>query len=345
VTSAARKASRLAFGKEGTKGDKNPNAAKSTTQEKGPTSDSSPTSDKGSEPSDQTGGKRGETSKGRPQGQGSQSSDKSQPSGDSKQAQADAKNSERSSDAASDKRKSTQPPTKPNQEPRNTETANSEQSPSENQEPAPDQPPEQSPAEQPSSAGRFKSPAEWLSQAPSAILGSLLSALRWLFYAALLIAGLVAAWIYRDQIAAAWRKLIDELRELWESWFGGQKAKAQEGVAAVAPPLPSFSAYADPFLTGNAARMSWPALVRYTFEALEVWAREQNCPRATGQTAHEFAQALLAHDPEVGRQAVALAAHYSQLAYAPRGGTSGPKESLRELWSLLASRRVQEVVA
>jgi hypothetical protein len=83
--------------------------------------------------------------------------------------------------------------------------------------------------------------------------------------------------------------------------------------------------------------------VRYSFEALEAWGREQECPRSYGQTAHEFAQALGGMDGDVGRQAVMLAAYYSQLAYAPQGGGSGPKEALRELWVLLGERRVSRI--
>jgi hypothetical protein len=140
------------------------------------------------------------------------------------------------------------------------------------------------------------------------------------------------------------RKLLDELRELWEGLFVGKSAAAAaEEHAAANPPPPSFASYADPFLTGTASRMSWTQLVRYTFEALEAWGRDQACPRAEGQTAHEFAYALTNVDADIGRQAANLAAFYSQLAYAPRGGGSGPKESLRELWSLLAERQVREV--
>src|SRR5439155_21692551 len=115
----------------------------------------------------------------------------------------------------------------------------------------------------------------------------------WLFYGALAVGLVVAAWMYRDELAAAWNKLMVELRELWESWFGKKTATAEAAVPmeVIAPPR-TFASFADPFATGDARLMPWPQLVRYTFEALEAWGREHACPRNSGQPPHEFAFAL-----------------------------------------------------
>jgi len=146
--------------------------------------------------------------------------------------------------------------------------------------------------------------------------------------------------MYREELLEAWNKLLDELRELWNSWFG-KKQTAAEAVArmeVVAPPR-TFASFADPFLTGDARSMSWPQLVRYTFEALEAWGREHGCPRASGQTALEFALALGVAEPQIAANVQALAGWYSQLAYAPRAAPGSP-DVLRELWSALdASHR------
>jgi Domain of unknown function (DUF4129) len=160
-------------------------------------------------------------------------------------------------------------------------------------------------------------------------LGTLL---KWLFYAVLLVGGLTLGWIYREELLAAWQKLLEELRELWAGWF--DRKPTTQDAAAVTPaaaPRP-FAAFADPFASGAAARMSWPDLVRYTFAAVEAWAREHECPRQQDQTPHEFAQALGLAEPQIAGAVQALAGAYNQLAYAPRSAARGAVEPLRQLW-------------
>jgi hypothetical protein len=84
--------------------------------------------------------------------------------------------------------------------------------------------------------------------------------------------------------------------------------------------------------------MSWPQLVRYTFEALEAWGRERSCPRNTGQTPHEFALALAGTQPQIASGAQFLAGWYGQLAYAPKAAAPASIEPLRQLWAELAAR-------
>src|SRR5262249_23025539 len=135
------------------------------------------------------------------------------------------------------------------------------------------------------------------------------------------------------------QKLMDELRELWDSWFGNKKSSVETEMPmeVVAPPR-TFASFHDPFLTGDAHGMTWPQLVRYTFEALEAWGRDHACPRATGQTANEFALALGAVEPNLASKVQALAGWYSQIAYAPKAAAGSP-DTLRELWSALDRSR------
>src|SRR5262245_19071622 len=138
---------------------------------------------------------------------------------------------------------------------------------------------------------------------------------------------------------------MNELREKWDSWFG-KKPTAAEVIAkmeVVAPPR-TFASFNDPFLTGDARSMTWPQLVRYTFEALEAWGREHSCPRASGQTALEFALALSSTEPKIAASVQALAGWYSQLAYAPRAAPGSP-DTLRELWSALEASHRRTVAA
>jgi hypothetical protein len=188
------------------------------------------------------------------------------------------------------------------------------------------------------------SPTQALSNLANSLSHSLGTLLRWIFYAALLIVGSVLAWIYREQLIAAWKKLLEELRQLWSGWFGERATDGEAETSTSAPPPRPFSAFSDPFLTGAAARMSWPELVRYTFEAVEAWAREHGTPRHRDQTPHEFAQALATAQPQVARHVRSLAGWYGQLAYAPRAAASHSAEPLRELWHELASSRPVVVI-
>jgi hypothetical protein len=163
---------------------------------------------------------------------------------------------------------------------------------------------------------------------------------KWLFYGGLIVGGLIAAFIYREELIAAWQKLLIELGELWDWWFGKKKAAAESATLpteVLAPPR-AFASYVDPFLSGDAHGMSWPQLVRYTFEALEAWGRERACPRGTGQTPHEFALALAGTQPKVASGAQMLASWYGQLAYAPKAATPASIEPLRQLWAALGER-------
>jgi hypothetical protein len=208
---------------------------------------------------------------------------------------------------------------------------NQQQNQQANQKPPPSPPNQPPPQDSPS-----RSPSSRPSFNPLSALTSLLSSgIKVLFYIALAVGLVIAAWMYRDELLAAWQKLMDELRELWQSWFGKKQTVAEIAAAmdVVAPPR-AFASFSDPFLTGNARSMSWPQLVRYTFEALEAWGREHACPRASGQTALEFALALSISEPQIAANVQALAGWYSQLAYAPRAVPGSP-DRLRELWSAL----------
>jgi len=70
----------------------------------------------------------------------------------------------------------------------------------------------------------------------------------------------------------------------------------------------------------------------YTFQALEAFGRERGCPRADGQTPHEFATALGRVHPTLSRLALPLADWYGQLAYASRPAAPAATDPLKQLW-------------
>jgi hypothetical protein len=336
VTSAARRASRFAMGKNGTKDDSSKESA-ATDAKEGQSTDrqGGQRGGKGDGSKDQADSKSGkgtEDKKGSGQDKGSGESSKSQSSGDGKGAKGEKSSS-------SDSKANGQSPQ------RNAESSAAKKADDQSQKPDSQNtkpPPADQPQNQPANSGS-SSAGQIMSKIGSLLGQTVVWLLKLAFYAALLIAGLVAAWFYREELQAAWRKLLAELRELWDSWFGQKKA-AEQAAAPLDAPVPPrpFAAFSNPFTSGEAARMPWPQLVRYTFEALEAWGHEQGCPRAPGQTPHEFALALAAIEPQLASHVQKLSAWYGQLAYAPHATVSGSPEPLRELWQLLNSRRVHE---
>lgn len=172
------------------------------------------------------------------------------------------------------------------------------------------------------------------------LFGSLGGVLKAIFYLAIAVIAAIAAWRYRAEIAAAWRKLLAELQALWAGWFGTKAPAASEEPRQSTPgPLP-FSHYSNPFTSGQSSRMSPAELVRYTFVALETWGRENGCPRAEGQTPHEFAAAIGQLDHTLSREAAHLADLYARLAYAPPAAIRTTFEPLRALWQKMQSPTV-----
>jgi hypothetical protein len=323
LASAALKASRYAVGPEGTE-DSSPEGDVATTEahegqkskRQGEAGGEESTGEKG-EASDQ-GEKEGSKQSGGKSGDAKTSKDQGS-NGESKEGKPDGKQGGKSNAKSSSSEGSKQ------------------QSESKDQVARRDASQEEQSAEQSQELGANTPVQESVSK-PQADLASQLSqslgtALKWLFYAGLLLAGLVYAWIYRQELLAAWRKLLEELRELWAGWFGG-RASVEEAAPIMSAPVPRpFAAYADPFLTGAAARMSGADLIRYTFEATEAWAREREYPRQPEQTPLEFAATIEAAEPVFSGSIRSLAGWYSQLAYAPKSEWRGSRETIRQIWN------------
>ncbi len=179
---------------------------------------------------------------------------------------------------------------------------------------------------------------------PQAILNTALNTLphviKWLYY--LVIFGLVAylVWRYRDRVRSALQGFLDAIRDLLVRFLGGQARGVSTEPAAIspasAPPRP-FSAFPDPFASGEARR--WPPnqLVVYTFRALEAWAREHDCPRMEDQTPHEFAVCLGVKGDDVGIEATRLADLYCAAAFSNRPVATANVQRLESLWKTLQS--------
>ncbi len=324
-TSAVRQASNYALGPDGTSDDSNDDAATTDAQD--------------DQTSDQSGGKKGQAKKGK----GDKSKSKSKGDGQGKGAQGGGQSQGGKSSSQNDQSQNQNQADQTDSSKGEKSSGKNEQSKS-GETSGEQERSDENPAEQPDNSGEGGEPEAQSeaqqppeSQSPSFpefnVGSTIFWLMKWLFWLALLVGGLIAGWYYREQLAAAWQKLLVELREFWARWFGGQPQPqaAIETGPVVAPPRP-FAAFADPFASGEAARMSWPELVRYTFSAVEAWGREQGCPRHADQTPHEFAQSLAAVEPQIAAPVRSLAGWYGQLAYAPRAASQGAAEPLRQLW-------------
>jgi len=148
------------------------------------------------------------------------------------------------------------------------------------------------------------------------------------------------AWRYREQLAAAWRQLVDEWRAFWANLLGRRVNAAgvddEESVKTPpAPPPPAFAEFQDPFQTTMHQSATPAQLVEYSFRALEAWARERGIARDAQQTPLEFAQAVGTADANVATEVRGVADYYCQLAYAGGNLPATCVPLVRRLWERL----------
>ncbi len=161
------------------------------------------------------------------------------------------------------------------------------------------------------------------------------AALKWLLYLALAVLIGWAVWKNRAELLAALRDFRQMLADLWNRLFGRKAREAEKAAAEEAAkqrPLPRFADYKDPFAAGVAGRYRPEELVRYTFEALEAWARDTGHSRLPDQTPHEFARCLEADASSLAADATYLAELYCQVAYAHASPPAASVGRLSQLW-------------
>ena len=118
---------------------------------------------------------------------------------------------------------------------------------------------------------------------------------KWIVYCALLLLVIFAVWRNRYELLSAISNLGQWLLDFWHNLFGGKAGDADEAGEAEGPKKTSEAAlcrFHRSVRLGMAGSYSPAELVRYTFEAVEAWAREQGHPRQADQTPHEFARCL-----------------------------------------------------
>jgi hypothetical protein len=134
------------------------------------------------------------------------------------------------------------------------------------------------------------------------------------------------------------RRLLDAIRnwwmQLWGSWGSTGPAESEDPLP-VARPARLFSMYQNPFVTGAADHQSPEELTRYSFEAMEAWAKERSFPRAQDETPIEFGLRLTEHAPGMEHNVRRLAAIYSQATYGSSRLPPSSLEDLRQFWTEL----------
>ncbi|MHB8972024.1 MAG: DUF4129 domain-containing protein [Pirellulaceae bacterium] len=315
----------------------------------------------GQKPGESPDGSSGKPSSSPPSAQSSSSSDtKSKSSGDAKsKSSGDAKSdpAQRSSDSPAEQptpssdAKSKSDPAQQSSDTASQQSSSAEDAKSPSQQPAGQQeqgtkkPPDKSPpSSKPSRPNQSWIPPRALETLASG-LGNLL---KLVFLAALACAVAFFAWKYRELVRQALAQLWRDLRQMWASLWGGRRTAARDDAdpssQPASPPPPSFTSYIDPFLSGTAERYTTEQLIRYSFEALEAWGREEGCARDAGQTPLEFAQQITDRHVDVGPETQVLAELYGRVAYGRERISSQRRDNLRRFWQQLrtASRVRQD---
>ena len=158
---------------------------------------------------------------------------------------------------------------------------------------------------------------------------------KWLVYAAIAAGVIYMAIKNWPAVSAFFRNLWAELLAMFGRKPAASAAEDEEtSEEPVAPPRP-FSAFSDPFRSGKAAQSSPGELVRYTFEALQAWAFENNCGRTPDQTPMEFGQRLQSRRLKLSAEAHEVSLLYAQVAYGGHRPDDSSVATLQKLWRKL----------
>jgi hypothetical protein len=139
-----------------------------------------------------------------------------------------------------------------------------------------------------------------------------------------------------------WAAVCNFVTRLWHEFLSlfGRSPKQELGddeteMEVPAEPAQPFSEFKNPFRSGAAQQTSPNELVRYTFEALQAWAYENDCGRSPQQTPMEFGQRLQTQELSFASEANEVSQLYARVAYASHRPTDSNIRSLEKLWRKL----------
>lgn len=157
---------------------------------------------------------------------------------------------------------------------------------------------------------------------------------KWILYGIFAIVIAWVLWAKRAELLTGLSRLIQQLLDLWRNLFHWKTRETEVDDEESAKPVhrPRFADFTDPFASGAAPRYRPAELVRYTFEALEAWARDNGHPRLSDQTPHEFARQLADFAAPLAEDVRVLAEMYCQVAYAAWTPSAAGVMRLSQLW-------------
>jgi hypothetical protein len=183
-----------------------------------------------------------------------------------------------------------------------------------------------------------------------AMLAGIGTVLKWIVFAILILAVLFL--LLREGLKflanfTDWAKnLLNALQNLWANLFSSRVREAtgesgDDEQTERAAPMRSFASYGNPFRDGCGDRLPIKEVVRYTFAALQAWARERNVERRPEETPLEFAKRLGEEFPALEAEVRRFTTLYARAAYdySPLPGNS--PEVVRQLWERLETAAEQ----
>jgi hypothetical protein len=185
--------------------------------------------------------------------------------------------------------------------------------------------------------GETQSPPQH-SPAPTGQAGNIYNFLRAAF---LIVAVLVVGgWIIRRRhlLLEMARSIIAAITEFFRKFLyltSSRKPAKPTGPVFVRAKLSSFAEYKNPFFA--ARDYAWPPeqIIIYSYEAVQVWAKEQGTAARPEETAREFCVRLGERHPELDAPLSQLARLYAHAAYGTKLPPNSDLEPIKELWRLL----------
>jgi hypothetical protein len=186
--------------------------------------------------------------------------------------------------------------------------------------------------------GGTKSPPQSNPKAPTGQTGGIYNLLRVAFLIIAVLA--IGGWIIRRRnlLLEMARSIIAALKEFFGKLFDltpSRKPAKTAGPVFIPAKHSTFAEYKNPFFA--AKDHAWPPeqIIIYSYEAVQVWAKEQGTAARPEETAREFCNRLGEHPSELDSGLTQLARLYAHAAYGKKLPPDSDLEPIKELWRLL----------
>ncbi len=174
---------------------------------------------------------------------------------------------------------------------------------------------------------------------PSSSLGDKIANLvKWLIYLAVAVTAVIFAIRYWETIKAGLSRFWQDLKDLFAGLFGRKPkpkaATAVDGESLLKPrPIRPFADYANPFRNGMEQNMGTIELIAHTYDALQAWGSEHDCPKRPDQTPTEYVQELARIDSQLAGDARQVALLYLRAAFSTSPPTTDSHKLLKKAWN------------